>query len=511
MKTHQPATLLVAMLLLFSSLTVAPQGVAETPSKAAPASKAGSAPATRKPTEADYLTQVSIARLSGNMPALSKAYFQLGSYYQGQGQLSKARATYTEGLNQTRKKLPESHPMTGLLLCQLSTTYMYEQNFDKAVPLLDEGLGILQQNPQMGSMAEKLEGLRNIVVSFNGGLKALRQFDYPQAEASFEQALSLGTQAQEPLLISIAQSSLGISQLMQDKFEAAEISLAQAMEYSRKTKMTEARLMALMAYASLYTRQGKLETARMYYQDALAEPESVFTRISVPKSLFEQEISRLDHIQSELDQTTADINAPDYLPDVLWKKQVFHWNRENGDIRVYLEQPPHLEGWNPEYISRFKAACKQWQLALGDQVRFYFTEDPTDKADVTLHWTGEYNKLAGLTRCRHHGGKLTTAEITLNLKNYDNQLLPPESVYRLSLHEVGHLLGLMGHSRNPRDIMYPTLSMAKGLSSRDATTIRKLYAKPAKITNPARLTLSEYRKTAQYQSVQSMVEALNNH
>lgn len=509
MQLKRPLATLTGILLLAASLTLGLESLAQ--NAPAKSTKPNAAVSPRKQTETDYLTNVATARLSGNMPVLAKAYFQLGSFYQGEGQLTKARATYTEALAQTRKKLPANHPMIGLLLCQLSTTYMYEQNFDKALPELDEGLAILNENPQMVSVAQKLSTLRNIVAYFNEGLKALKLYDYAQAETSFSQALSLGTQVQEPSLISVAQSSLGISQLMQDKFEAAEASLAQALQYSEKTRTKEARLMALIAYASLYARQGKIETARMYYQDALAEPETLFTQIQVPKSLFEQEVSRLDHVRDELAQTTASMDAPDYYADVLWKKQVFHWNNQNGNIRVYIEQPDNIAGWSPEYISRFKAACKQWQLALGDQVRFSFTEDPTEKADVTIHWNGAYEKLAGLTRCRHYNGKLATADITLNLKNYDNQLFAPEIVYRLSLHEVGHLLGLMGHSRNPKDIMFPTLSMAKGISSRDAATLRKVYAQQAKITNPDKLTLSEYRQTAQYQSIQSMVEALNNH
>lgn len=509
MRKRLSLSLLTGLLLAATNLAPAQDGLPQPPPSQP--TRTGPAAIPRQLTETDYLTTVATARLSGHMPKLAKAYFQLGGFYQGQGQLSKARATYTEALNQTRAGLPESHPLTGLLLCQLSTTYLYEQNFDKAIPTLDEGLSILHKNPQMGSIAQKLDTLRNIVVYFNDGLKALRQYDYAQAEASFEQALALGTQVQEPSLISVAQSSLGMSQLMQDKFEVAETSLAQAMRYSEKTKAQEARLMALIAYGSLYSRQGKIETARMYYQQALAEPETLFTQVKVPKSLFEQEVSRLDHVRDKLAQTTVSVDAPDYSADTLWKNQVFHWNKQNGNIRVYIAPPDNMTRWNPEYISRFKAACKQWQLALGDQIRFSFTENPADKADVTIHWSDTYDKLAGVTRCRQHNGKLATADITLNLKNYDSQLHSPETIYRLSLHEVGHLLGLMGHSRNPKDIMFPSLSMAKNLSGRDAETIRRLYARPAQITNPDRLTLSEYRQMTPYQSIQPKIETLNNH
>ena len=45
---------------------------------------------------------------------------------------------------------------------------------------------------------------------------------------------------------------------------------------------------------------------------------------------------------------------------------------------------------------------------------------------------------------------------------------------------MGHALGLIGHSDDPRDIMYPGISRDpdKGLSARDRNTLRELYAGP---------------------------------
>lgn len=466
--------------------------------------------ATKPPAVApsDFLNA---ARKTKNLALIAKAYFQLGGAYQKHGKLTEARAIYTEGLTYARKSLPANHPMPGLLLCQISTTYMHTQDFDQALPYLNDGLTILKRNPQMGQVALKLETLRDMLTHFNGGLKALKRYKYPQSETSFRAALAISSQAQEASLISIAQSSLGLSQLMQDKFGEAEISLAQALQYSKKTNMQEARLMALIAYATLYARQGQVETAHMYYEEALSQHDEVFRRIQIPKALFEQEMERLEHVRAELAQSKAAIDASDYYEDVLWKQKIFHWNTRNGAIKVYIAPATGIANWTPDYAERFKAACKQWQLALGDRVRFSFTENPTDKADVTVHWNGGYDKLAGLTRCQHYAGRLAKADITLNLKNYDNQLHSPETVYRLSLHEVGHLLGLMGHSRSPKDIMFPSLAMASGLSSRDTATLRKLYAQKAQISNPAKITLTEYRQTPEYLSIQSAIEALHSH
>lgn len=49
-----------------------------------------------------------------------------------------------------------------------------------------------------------------------------------------------------------------------------------------------------------------------------------------------------------------------------------------------------------------------------------------------------------------------------------------EQVYRLALHEVGHAVGIWGHSSNPSDIMF-THPVASKLSSRDVRTVRLMY------------------------------------
>jgi hypothetical protein len=46
------------------------------------------------------------------------------------------------------------------------------------------------------------------------------------------------------------------------------------------------------------------------------------------------------------------------------------------------------------------------------------------------------------------------------------------------LHELGHALGLWGHSPDPADIMYPTTS-SLDLTQRDIRTIRRLYGLPS--------------------------------
>ena len=67
----------------------------------------------------------------------------------------------------------------------------------------------------------------------------------------------------------------------------------------------------------------------------------------------------------------------------------------------------------------------------------------------------------------------------------DGSLAPAGLIRDVMLHEVGHALGMGGHSPNPEDLMYGFVDMAadrsagkRALTDRDRTTIRKLYEKP---------------------------------
>ncbi|MBW4699357.1 MAG: matrixin family metalloprotease [Aphanocapsa lilacina HA4352-LM1] len=54
----------------------------------------------------------------------------------------------------------------------------------------------------------------------------------------------------------------------------------------------------------------------------------------------------------------------------------------------------------------------------------------------------------------------------------------------LAVHELGHAVGLWGHSDDPEDIMYPEMRGVHEPSGRDLQTLRRLYAMPAGITRP---------------------------
>jgi hypothetical protein len=323
--------------------------------------------------------------------------------------------------------------------------------------------------------------------------------------------VDVGETLQEPNIVSVSYSSMGWAQMMQEQYDAAEADIQKALSYAELGRTLDAKLVALMAYGALKSRQGDINAAKEYYQQALTGgSDADFQRIKISRSLFQQELERLDLVQTELDKASTSPQAPDYYPDVMLTHRIFHWNNRQGVIKVYMAPGDGVPGWRDAYAERFKEACQRWQDVLGNQVRFEFTDDPSEKVDTHVTWNGGYNKKAGLTHYRYISDKLVLADIDINLQNYDGKFYDPQMVYQLSLHEVGHLLGIAGHSKNPRDIMYPSVALATDLSARDIATMRKLYQQSAQISNPDGMTLAEYRDTAEYQKLKDS-EAPDSH
>jgi len=112
-----------------------------------------------------------------------------------------------------------------------------------------------------------------------------------------------------------------------------------------------------------------------------------------------------------------------------------------------------------------------------------FVDSPSD-ADIPFVWEAEPSGNWYVAHCVYEpsttGNRLDVSRILVTT-HYQGQEVPLDELYRTVLHEMGHALGLAGHSPSPTDIMYfrgTRASEAEGLSARDRATLRALYAKP---------------------------------
>lgn len=155
------------------------------------------------------------------------------------------------------------------------------------------------------------------------------------------------------------------------------------------------------------------------------------------------------------------------------KSQIQKWNKKY--ITVYIDN-------NPTYIDAVRDAFSSYNDRLSGFIKFGIVNEKS-RADIFVHFTpiielsdpAAQQKIAGLTSTTTSGNDIESVKIQL-LTNMNGQPVTKEQMYHVALHEIGHALGINGHSQDPNDIMYYSTTNAMTLSNRDVATIKLLYS-----------------------------------
>ncbi len=160
------------------------------------------------------------------------------------------------------------------------------------------------------------------------------------------------------------------------------------------------------------------------------------------------------------------------------------WNPTHSPIKVFVGNGNKVPGYKTEYQGIMTDAFNNWALASQDKIKFDFVTKP-EGADIECVWTNDYSKVSspaeggeaqiqsGSNGIEHVKIVILTADPTPDSPLSQNQ------VKAVCLHEIGHGLGLLGHSPDPTDIMFctmPAVDSKISISTRDMGTIRKLYS-----------------------------------
>jgi predicted Zn-dependent protease len=170
---------------------------------------------------------------------------------------------------------------------------------------------------------------------------------------------------------------------------------------------------------------------------------------------------------------------------VKWAKQ---------PITYFIDPPPKgIKSFSSTYRSEVQKAFSRWQNGTRNAVQFASTSSPAT-ARIWVRWANQVDSqgqgvetgtryTAGYTIPQINNNQLQRMQITLAVM--DLQGKPTTTMGVTALHEVGHALGLMGHSNLDTDVMAATARPNAALTPRDINTVIALYAQPAHITeNP---------------------------
>lgn len=192
-----------------------------------------------------------------------------------------------------------------------------------------------------------------------------------------------------------------------------------------------------------------------------------------------------------------------YIEQAPMGKDIIRWNPSTFPLKVYIafEQNSMYPEW---YNSEITKAFGQWAASSGF-IQFNFIDKPS-AADIVVELKG-----APDSGCKESGCKYVVAHTEPVIKNnilkqmiitiYDKDatgaFFSDKQLYNTVLHEIGHALGIMGHSYSTDDLMYMANQTGVGsntffieyrsdfqyISVKDISTLKLLYNLVPTITN----------------------------
>lgn len=159
------------------------------------------------------------------------------------------------------------------------------------------------------------------------------------------------------------------------------------------------------------------------------------------------------------------------------------WTSSAMPLKVFIYPGLKCIGFTPEFENVLVESFQTWEKATKGLIGFIFVHDP-HQADIECRWTDNAKELkspseGGDVVWQTNHNDFSHAAITLLTCDFTTKQNVSVPLMRATcLHEVGHALGLKGHSDKPGDILYPFINsnlVQAELSQRDVNTLTLLY------------------------------------
>ena len=188
----------------------------------------------------------------------------------------------------------------------------------------------------------------------------------------------------------------------------------------------------------------------------------------------------------------SDKNSDDYFDSLVKTKMVARWPDKQIPLKVFFEDGTSIPHYRPTFNSLFENAFNEWTAATGGKLSWVKVTKKND-ADIVCDWKAEPERslpeggvtVPDLYTDRPNGtmiffdhAKITVFTMRPNPVDWGSVPMNDAEVQHMCLHEVGHGLGLLGHSSNGNDCMglgRGFNSFSTNLTERDKKTIARLY------------------------------------
>lgn len=189
-----------------------------------------------------------------------------------------------------------------------------------------------------------------------------------------------------------------------------------------------------------------------------------------------------------------------YIEQTPYDNRVLRWDKSSFPLRVHINYPEN-ENLPPYYRAEITKAFYQWQKSTGF-LTFNFVNNKSDAQIVVkinplpknIHSGASDKYVIAYTEPEIRNDVLKKMIITLYDKDAKGSYFSDKELYNTVLHEIGHALGIMGHSYSTDDLMYMSnentysiytryRSSFQYISQKDLNTINLLYNFYPDITN----------------------------
>lgn len=397
-----------------------------------------------------------LQRAALQFPQSATIHFQIGNGYSDAKNYPAAIAEYGEALKR-QPRFPAA---------VLNTAYAYVNagQYDLSMPWFNR---YLRESPGAPNVADVKSQM--LTAQATKAAKAKRFFD---AKTLMEQACQINPNSHTVhFKLARACDELGDTQRAISEYQTA---LRLKPDYTP----------AIFNIAGCYQTMGRTDDAVAWFQRYLVADPNAPDRATV-----ENMINKLREKGSQL---TADPHTQDYMESIQEAGKYYRWPLERLPLKVFVDSGASVPNFRESYRNGFLEALSSWSLASQNKLTFMLVPTPQG-ADITCEWTNNPFEvrqtgsdveqgvcfMQSFTR-RHSRGDDFIANAKLRICTIDRETEKPlgdDDMKKTCLHELGHALGLRGHSSNNHDIMFYSVSPTVWpvLSKRDKATLLRLY------------------------------------
>ncbi|MCC7528323.1 MAG: matrixin family metalloprotease [Candidatus Melainabacteria bacterium] len=223
----------------------------------------------------------------------------------------------------------------------------------------------------------------------------------------------------------------------------------------------------------------------------LGQPKKALSWLRLACSLDPQKtsdpmmVAAIKKLEDPVNNPTGSTTAPDYCASLV---SIRSWRKNDLPLKVYIRRNPQIPAFYEEYASVVKDSLHQWCAATEGAVSYKIVDtkeaanlicDYTDRRELidSAHELGI--EASTESRVRMDANSIDWANIVVLVKDSPDATTFRSRAFltKSCLHELGHALGMHGHSPSSQDMMFSAASVVGTplLSQRDKNTIRRMY------------------------------------